>query len=111
MLIFEGDLLGLFQCPPAAPRRIADWNPRQGIAFVAVHQKEASGAGVPRERAATYRLHAAHCTELAQRISDPKGRLSLLEMSRMWLRLAELCEAGGPPSQVRKLTPLKRPVR
>jgi hypothetical protein len=36
--------------------------------------------------------HAAHCIELAQRISDPKGRLSLLEMSRMWLRLAELSE-------------------
>jgi hypothetical protein len=46
-----------------------------------------------REKAAVYRLHAAHCTELAQRISDPKGRLSLLEMSRMWLRLAELSEA------------------
>ena len=46
-----------------------------------------------RERAATYRLHATHCTDLAQRISDPKGRLSLLEMSRMWLRLAELTEA------------------
>jgi hypothetical protein len=46
-----------------------------------------------REKAAVYRLHAAHCIELAQRISDPKGRLSLLEMSRMWLRLAELSEA------------------
>ena len=46
-----------------------------------------------RERATVYRLHAAHCTELAQRISDPKGRLSLWDMSRMWLRLAELSEA------------------
>jgi hypothetical protein len=46
-----------------------------------------------RERAAVYRLHAERCSELAQTISDPKGRLSLLEMSRMWLRLAEMIEA------------------
>jgi hypothetical protein len=45
------------------------------------------------EKAAVYRLHAAHCTELALRIPDPKGRLSLLEMSRIWLRLAEMTEA------------------
>jgi hypothetical protein len=71
---------------------IADWNPRQGIAFVAVQQKK-HGAGMSRENAANYRLHAADSAELAQRISDPKGRLSLLEMSRMWLRLAALAEA------------------
>jgi hypothetical protein len=51
------------------------------------------GAGMSREKAAVYRLHAAHCTELPQRNSDPKGRLSLCEMSRAWLRLAELSEA------------------
>jgi len=55
--------------------------------------KRSMGAGMSCEKAAVYRLHAAHCTELAQRISDPKGRLSLWEMSRMWLRLAELSEA------------------
>jgi hypothetical protein len=57
------------------------------------------------EKAAVYRLHSAHCTELAQRISDPRGRLTLLEMSRMWLRLAELSEAEQSPVANGKLTP------
>jgi len=61
--------------------RIADWNPRQCIAFVRSASKEASGAGMSRDSAATYRLHAAHCAELAQRISDPQARVGLLEMA------------------------------
>jgi hypothetical protein len=66
----------------------------EALEFAAVRQEIRRGLGLmSRERAAVYRLHAAHCTELAQTISDPKGRLSLLEMSRMWLRLAEMIEA------------------
>ena len=55
--------------------------------------KRLIGGLMSHEKAAVYRLHAAHCTELAQRIPDPKGRLSLLEMSRIRLRLAEMTEA------------------
>jgi hypothetical protein len=36
-----------------------------------------------------YRLHAAHCVELAERISDAEGRLALLSMAQSWLALAE----------------------
>jgi hypothetical protein len=44
------------------------------------------------ENVAAYRLHAAHCTEIAQRISDPRARATLIEMSIVWLRLAKLAE-------------------
>jgi hypothetical protein len=36
-----------------------------------------------------YRLHAAHCVELAQRIPEAEGRLALLAMAKSWLALAE----------------------
>jgi hypothetical protein len=42
------------------------------------------------ENVAAYRLHAAHCAEIAQRSSDPEVRVSLTKMSVAWLRLAEL---------------------
>jgi hypothetical protein len=90
------------------PHRRKNWNPGQGIALVAVQKH---GAGMSGEKAAVYRLHAAHCTELAQRISDPKGRLSLLEMSRMWLRLAEMSEAEQSAVAIAETDPLKLPVR
>jgi hypothetical protein len=38
---------------------------------------------------ARYRLYAADCVELAQRISDAEGRLALLAMAKSWLALAE----------------------
>jgi hypothetical protein len=47
------------------------------------------------EKVATYRLHAAHCTEIAQKTSDREGRVSLLKMSMAWLRLAELVEKNS----------------
>jgi hypothetical protein len=46
------------------------------------------------ENAATYRLHAAHCAEIAQKSSDPEARASLTKMSVAWLRLAELAETN-----------------
>jgi hypothetical protein len=46
------------------------------------------------EKAATYRLHAAHCAEIAQRSSDPETRVSLTKMSVAWVRLAELAETN-----------------
>jgi hypothetical protein len=41
------------------------------------------------ELVARYRLHAAHCVELAERISDAEGRLALLVMAKSLLALAE----------------------
>jgi hypothetical protein len=38
---------------------------------------------------ATYRLHAAHCLDLAHRASDGENRLLFLAMARAWLKLAE----------------------
>jgi hypothetical protein len=56
-------------------------------------------------KAAAYRLHAAHCTEIAQRISDPQARATLIEMAKVWLRLAKLAEANNetqsPPATSR----------
>jgi hypothetical protein len=43
----------------------------------------------PDELAATYQLHAADCIQIAQRMTDPKSRLSLLAMAQSWLKLAE----------------------
>jgi hypothetical protein len=39
--------------------------------------------------AATYRLHAAHCLDLAHGASDGENRLLFLAMARAWLKLAE----------------------
>ncbi len=48
---------------------------------------------------AAYRLHAAHCIEIAQKSSDPKSKLVLLDMAQAWLKLAEqnnrISEAGA----------------
>jgi hypothetical protein len=41
------------------------------------------------ELVARYRLHAAHCVELAERISDAGDRLALLAMAESWRALAE----------------------
>jgi len=46
-------------------------------------------------KAAAYRLHAAHCAEIAQGTSDREGRATLLMMSLAWLRLAELVEKNS----------------
>jgi hypothetical protein len=44
----------------------------------------------PDEMVAKYRLHAAHCIDIAQRIPDASSRLALLAMAQAWLALAEL---------------------
>ena len=45
--------------------------------------------------AATYRLHAVMCTEIAERSSDFKNRLVLLKMAAAWLTLAEQAEKNS----------------
>jgi hypothetical protein len=41
------------------------------------------------EGAACYRLYAANCVELAERISDTSRRIFLLRVAQSWSRLAE----------------------
>ena len=52
------------------------------------------GMGMPKseEVVAVYHLHAANCTDIARRTSDPKNRLVLLQMAAAWLKLAEQVE-------------------
>ena len=47
------------------------------------------------ETVAVYRLHAAMCTEIAQRTSELKNRLVLLKMAAAWLKLAEQAEKNS----------------
>ncbi len=44
------------------------------------------------EKIAVYRLYAAECAEIAQKVSDPKQKLVLLNMAHSWLALANLAE-------------------
>ena len=46
-------------------------------------------------KVAAYRLHAAHCAEIARRSWDPETRVSLIKMSEVWLRLADLAEKNS----------------
>jgi hypothetical protein len=60
------------------------------------------------EKAATYRLHAGHCAEIAQRSLDPETRVSLTKISAAWLRLAGLAETNResePPIATRAQLP------
>jgi hypothetical protein len=41
------------------------------------------------ERVKQYRLNADKCLELAQRLSDPESKHSLLVIANAWLMLAE----------------------
>jgi len=36
-----------------------------------------------------YRSYAAKCVELSSNVSDPAGKLVLLEMAHAWLKLAQ----------------------
>jgi len=58
--------------------------------------KRRVGAQMPvSETVAAYRLHAAMCTEIAERTSDLKNRLLLLKMAAAWLKLAEQAEKNS----------------
>jgi len=49
----------------------------------------------PREHSAIYRLHAAHCMEIAAKTADKENKLTLLNMARAWLLLAEIAEKSS----------------
>jgi hypothetical protein len=62
------------------------WNQRAGLPFALM---ERSGSALWNEAVARYRLHAAHCAELAEQIPNAEGRLTLLAMAQSWRALAE----------------------
>jgi len=62
------------------------------------------------ELVATYQLHAADCIEIAQRMTDPKSRLSLLAMAQSWLKLAEQAVRNSETTLVYETPPPKEPV-
>jgi hypothetical protein len=52
----------------------------------------AAGLDVSKEDVACYRLYAANCVELAERVSDTDRRLFMLRMAQAWARLADQVE-------------------
>ena len=44
---------------------------------------------MPNDGVDAYRKHAANCIRLAQETNDTDSRLSLLDMARAWLALAD----------------------
>jgi hypothetical protein len=46
--------------------------------------------------AAEYRLHAAECLELAERVSDPDDKARLIEMAQGFVELADKLERREP---------------
>jgi hypothetical protein len=46
------------------------------------------------DRAAEYRRHAADCFAVAQHITDPDLKATMLQMSRSWSALADRQRAG-----------------
>jgi hypothetical protein len=42
-----------------------------------------------------YRQNAAECFAVAQQLSDPRLKASMLEMAQSWIALADRVEQGG----------------
>jgi len=62
----------------------------------------------PGEAAASYRLYAAYCAEIAQTVTDSARKVALLDMAQAWARLAELADkdrsSGGANRSPERLT-------
>jgi len=59
----------------------------------------------PGEAAASYRLYAAYCAEIAQTVTDSARKVALLDMAQAWARLAELADKDRPPEEASAATP------
>ncbi len=46
----------------------------------------------PHEVIACYRLHAAHCLEIARELENPGRKIALLNMAQTWIALADQVE-------------------
>ena len=68
------------------------WNLQPICVFTAKWFARSGWAMAAREHPAIYRLHAAHCMEMAARTADTENKITLLNMARAWLLLAEKAE-------------------
>jgi hypothetical protein len=59
----------------------------------------------PGEAAASYRLYAVYCAEIAQTVTDSARKVALLDMAQAWARLAEHVDKDGPPGEASPATP------
>ena len=59
----------------------------------------------PGEAAASYRLYAVYCAEIAQTVSDSGRKVALLDMAQAWVRLAEHVDKDIPPGEASAVTP------
>jgi hypothetical protein len=88
-----------FADPPRPP---GTKTPFPHCEYVKVH----SGWGMsPGEAAASYRLYAVYCAEIAQTVTDSARRVALLDMAQAWARLAEHIDKDGPPGEASTATP------
>jgi hypothetical protein len=53
----------------------------------------------------SYRLHAATCVLLAQKIDDAESKLALLDMAQAWVALADQAEKNSQATLVFELSP------
>jgi hypothetical protein len=53
----------------------------------------------PGEAAASYRLYAVYCAEIAQTVTDSGRKVALLDMAQAWAKLAEHIDKVGPPRE------------
>ena len=59
----------------------------------------------PAEAAASYRLYAAYCAEIAQTVTDSARKVALLDMAQAWAKLAEHIDKDSPPGETSPASP------
>jgi hypothetical protein len=59
----------------------------------------------PGEAAASYRLYAVYCAEIAQTVSDSGRKVALLDMAQAWVNLAEHVDKDRPRDEASGATP------
>jgi hypothetical protein len=59
----------------------------------------------PGESAASYRLYAVYCAEIAQTVTDSARRVALLDMAQAWAKLAEHVDKDRPSDEASAATP------
>jgi hypothetical protein len=57
------------------------------------------------EAAASYRLYAAYCAEIAQTVTDSARKVALLDMAQAWAKLAEVADKDRPSEETSAATP------
>jgi hypothetical protein len=59
----------------------------------------------PGEVAASYRLYAVYCAEIAQTVTDSARKVALLDMAQAWAKLAEHVDKDSAPGEATAATP------